>query len=46
MSDYLAGIDPNHLITVGEEGFYGPENNAKNPAPEAGEQRRRVLGEE
>ncbi|KAK9810193.1 hypothetical protein WJX72_006485 [[Myrmecia] bisecta] len=38
ISGYLKTQDPNHMVTVGEEGFYGPSspNVGKNPNPGTG----------
>ena len=36
MSGYLKQADPNHMITVGEEGFYGPGSPAEAANPGTG----------
>lgn len=33
MSTYLRQKDPNHLITVGNEGFFGPDSPYRNANP-------------
>ena len=36
MSGYLKQTDPNHMVTVGEEGFYGPGSAAEAANPGTG----------
>ena len=36
MSGYLKQADPNHMVTVGEEGFYGPQSPAEAANPGTG----------
>lgn len=39
LSAFVKEQDPNHLVTVGEEGFYGPGSPDldKNPSPGEGQ---------
>ena len=36
MSSFLKKADPNHMVTVGEEGFYGPGSPAEAANPGTG----------
>jgi len=36
MSAFLKGVDPNHMVTIGQEGFYGPGDAAELVNPGTG----------
>ena len=36
MSAHVKNVDPNHMVTVGEEGFYGPESSGEGINPGTG----------